>query len=193
MPKGVFERKKRANAFRIEGDVVFMELSCRDGTILVTRFSLRHLEAVLAYPCRWTSHYDPVMKGRYVSAHTPASRGGRVYLHRFVTAAPEGTHVDHDNHDMLDNRDDNLLVTTPSGNIVNRRGARRDSSSGLRGVYAYGRNGKWRAVFRGKHLGVYDDPAVAATVVARAIEEYRADILRCRVQRSGQHQADHSD
>lgn len=60
--------------------------------------------------------------------------GKTVYMHRFVTNAPYQSQVDHRNHDTLDNRRENLLVTTVEHNNSNRNGAYVSSRTGIRGV-----------------------------------------------------------
>jgi hypothetical protein len=44
-----------------------------------------------------------------------------VYLHRLIVGALSGQHVDHKNHDTLDNRRENLRICTVSQNHANRR------------------------------------------------------------------------
>jgi len=180
VPKGVYARKK--NTYRIEDGVVYMDLSRRDGSVLVTRFDARHLDRVLAHPFRWCAAYDQKMRSYYVRTlpvrpEGDTTRGGTLHLHRLITGAPPGTQVDHDDHDTLNNLDNNLIVTTPSLNGLNRRGPNQGSSSGYRNVHATRKPGRWRVHFRGKYLGTYGDPAVAAAVAAQAWEEYRASLL----------------
>jgi len=45
----------------------------------------------------------------------------RIYLHRFVTSAPTGTEVDHQNHRGTDNRSANLRVCSHAENMRNQR------------------------------------------------------------------------
>ncbi|MFH1371423.1 MAG: HNH endonuclease [Planctomycetota bacterium] len=56
------------------------------------------------------------------------------WMHRAVLEAPEGTLVDHKNHNGLDNRKDNLRLATYSQNMQNRRKIRRACSSRFKGV-----------------------------------------------------------
>jgi hypothetical protein len=95
------------------------------------------------------------------------------YLHRFLLGAPEGIEVDHLNGDGLDNRRTNLRLVTHRQNQQNRRGANRNSGSGIRNVYWHERKGKWRVSVmvdgRSRHFGYFDelDEAAAAAEDAR--------------------------
>ena len=103
--------------------------------------------------------------------------GGRtVTMHRFVLGIERGTgvEVDHVNRDRLDNRRENLRVTTRSGNAQNRvRPAGRASQ--YRGVSRTSNGRKWRATAvlnqRSIHIGTFDNEIDAA----RAASEWRAE------------------
>lgn len=86
-------------------------------------------------------------------------------LHRIVMDAPPDMVVDHINHDCLDNRKCNLRICTRKENMRNRRGADRDSKTGVLGVRQAGK--KYQAQIRidglTKHLGTF-----------KTIEEARA-------------------
>lgn len=74
----------------------------------------------------------------YVQGRTPKAEGGKlIYLHRLITNASKGEVVDHQNGNTLDNRKANLLVTNQTGNLQNVSKARKDSRTGVRGVYYY--------------------------------------------------------
>lgn len=95
--------------------------------------------------------------------------GKQVYLHRFLLDVTDPKQeVDHINSDGLDNRRANLRTTTHAGNLQNRRGATRNSTSGFRGVSYMKQRNKWRAyaMLNGKHhhLGVYPTAVEAAAV-----------------------------
>lgn len=71
--------------------------------------------------------------------------GGKVLLHRVLLNAPDGMHVDHKNHDGLDNRKTNLRLCTHSENNRNRQ-KQTGCSSKFKGVSK--RNSRpnlWRA------------------------------------------------
>lgn len=92
------------------------------------------------------------------------------YMHhdifRLLGEEISGT-VDHKDRNGLNNQFDNLRPATPAGQSCNR-GKRIDNKSGYAGVSWNKWNGKWKAEIRinntRKHLGYFDDPAVAAKV-----------------------------
>jgi len=87
------------------------------------------------------------------------------YLHRFVMRAQRGILVDHIHHRTLDNRKSELRKTDISGNALNRRsGMESANRTGIRCVHP-AKNGRFRAIVRGKHLGVFDTPDQASAVV----------------------------
>jgi len=63
-------------------------------------------------------------------------------MHRFLMGEPRGLQIDHWDHDTLNNRRYNLKVVTRSGNLMNRKGANRNSNSGHRGVSLHTSTGK---------------------------------------------------
>ena len=82
--------------------------------------------------------------------------------------------IDHVNGDKLDNRICNLRAATNSENQQNKLRARRDSLSGLLGVYTH-ENGRWRSSIKvdgkQKHLGCFDTPEEAHSVYLKAKAE----------------------
>lgn len=108
----------------------------------------------------------------YVACMHRDSTGKRrmVLMHRLITAAPTGTHVDHINGVKTDNRRSNLRVVHPSINQANRKRLNRNNSSGVRGVAPSAASSvrPWRAQItvmrRNVHLGLFatKEEAVAA-------------------------------
>lgn len=68
-----------------------------------------------------------------------------IYLHRFILGL-EDRHslVDHENRNTLDNREENLNDSTFKKNLLNRRGANINSTSGERNVSWIDRTQEWR-------------------------------------------------
>lgn len=103
--------------------------------------------------------------------------GSKYLAHRLAFLAVTGSmppqEVDHINGIRNDNRWMNLRATSHQENMQNRRGARRDNTSGYQGVKLTD-NGRWqaRAFVNGKHvhLGTFEDREIAAKIAS----EYRA-------------------
>jgi hypothetical protein len=94
-----------------------------------------------------------------------------VRMHRVVVQAPATKVVDHVNGHRLDNRRGNLRLVTPAQNVQNLRGARMDSSTGVRGVERRP-SGRYRArvMVDGKYveLGTFDTIEEADAVAREA-------------------------
>jgi hypothetical protein len=110
----------------------------------------------------------------YVRGHLPGSKPKTKYLlHRFILGLPakaeNGVHVDHKDHDRLNNRRENLRTVTQAQNNQNTSGWSKASSK-HRGVCFYKRDGTWQANatvnYKPYYLGRYKDELEAARVVA---------------------------
>lgn len=69
----------------------------------------------------------------YVMTRLPGRK--RLYLHRLIAKAKHGEEVDHIDGNGLNNRRRNLRKCSHAENHQNHQRARRDSSTGVRGVY----------------------------------------------------------
>lgn len=126
--------QRRFNEIVIEGDVA--RIVTKHGDILIDAADV---------PAVSGSAWSVVNMGRghFYAVRTMRSdeTGGSRYLHRFLTDAPKGRHVDHINHNGLDNRRSNLRVVEPWVNQLNRKETSgRTSSTGIRGVYRWKNN-----------------------------------------------------
>ncbi|MEA3321185.1 MAG: hypothetical protein U9Q88_14345 [Bacillota bacterium] len=103
---------------------------------------------------------------------------GRIYLHRFIMNTPKGMVTDHINHDTLDNRKSNLNNATISENQQNRKGARKGSKSGFRGVSWDETNQDWIVNVKGIYFGRFKDIEEAKKLATEKIEETMPNIGR---------------
>jgi hypothetical protein len=109
---------------------------------------------------------------KFVAYAKTLSRRVNTTMHRLVMKAKKGQQVDHINGDGLDNRKQNLKLSTGSSNQQNAHNKRR-SISGYRGVYPSSNN-KWRTQLTHKkkryHLGVYETTLEAAIAYDNAAD-----------------------
>lgn len=84
-----------------------------------------------------------------------------VYMHKYLLDSPTEEFIDHINHDTLDNRECNLRRTNNQENSRNRKGANRNSSSGVRNVMLDRKYNKYKVMLnlegKVKHFGSFDE------------------------------------
>jgi hypothetical protein len=119
----------------------------------------------------WEDHGRGIFYVRRTKRNAP--QGYENYLARLIVGAKKGDVVDHINGNTLDNRKENLRVTTQSRNGLNRRGPNKNNKSGALGVvkrwnkyYPYIRIGRKQTWFGG-----YDTLDEAVAVRATKLEE----------------------
>lgn len=113
----------------------------------------------------------------YVVAKDPADPrpGPRLFLHRGVMGATNGSVVDHEFGDQLDNRRKFLRMATRKSNGQHRVKLSKTNVSGRTGVRKSPNGKRWVAVikvdYRTLHLGTFDtfDQALAARQAAEKI------------------------
>ncbi|MBA7615651.1 hypothetical protein ES703_22936 [subsurface metagenome] len=101
-------------------------------------------------------------KKRYARRY---ENGQTIYMHREIMNAPSNMEIDHKNGNGLDNRKENLRLSTKSENQMNSK-KRRDGSSIFKGVDCIKKTKKWRARITTKykriHLGYFNSEIEAA-------------------------------
>lgn len=93
---------------------------------------------------------------KYLYTRLPSKR--RISMHRLILNEPSG-YIDHKNHNTLDNQRGNLRLCSFSQNMANR--IIRDGRK-FKGIYFCKRDNNWRAVCKGKFIGKYPTPDLAA-------------------------------
>jgi hypothetical protein len=129
-------------------------------------------EALSQY--KWTLQVN--RNNRYAARwKVVGKRTYKIFMHRSIMNFPEGSEIDHINHNGLDNRKENLRLTHKSGNQQNAR-IRRDNKSGYKGVRWYKRDKRWQSSimvdYKAIHLGYFDDPKAAAFAYNQAAIRY---------------------
>jgi hypothetical protein len=128
-------------------------------------------ERINAY--RWIASLDKRVNSYYA---VRCFNGKIIQMHREILGAGKGMHVDHKNHDTLDNRRCNIREATPAQNQWNQKN--RVDSNGYRGVYFEGSRG-WRAriAVNGKriHLGTFPTAITAFEAYRLAQTQYHGE------------------
>lgn len=156
-----------------------------DGTIqlLLTKEQVSvidEIDAELAVS-NWCASHSPTTY--YVLRHVPDGHGV-IALHRVILARMLGREllptefVDHIDGNGLNNRRSNLRLATKSQNMMNQ-GARKDNTSGYKGVRWDKERKKWLAQIRingvNKHLGRFSSKEEAYHAYCEAAKHYHGD------------------
>lgn len=101
------------------------------------------------------------IKNGYFAAIIPSSGRKHIYLHRLIMNVIDSEiDVDHINHDISDNRKENLRLVSAAQNASNMR-ITSTNKSGIKGVYWDKKLNKWgaRAMknYKSIHLGYFND------------------------------------
>lgn len=117
--------------------------------------------------------------GLLYAARTDKKNNTTVLMHRLIAGAPAGKIVDHKNHNGLDNRKENLRITTQGMNRANSRKVR--GSSQFKGVYRT-RRGTWVAQIKANgihhYLGSHSSELVAAQAYDKAASKIFGEFAR---------------
>lgn len=165
------------NQYKVEGNLTKIYLRSEKHGDFETIITTSKLEKVNNYPNIWNVKLDKKNNNFYVYGRVSINKKQvTIFLHRWITDAGKGYEVDHGNHNTLDNTDNNLKVVSVSENQLNRKGASKRSSSGIRGVYWHKASKKWCAQIRinGKKIvvGNYNDIHEAAHAINEAKKQY---------------------
>lgn len=127
------------NKYEIRGDITVIYLTNRKGETYETLIDTEDLERVKESNLSWHLEWDKKVgkyyckATKYIGIIDGKPKYQTVRLHKFIVNF-QGQHVDHLNHNTLDNRKGNLKEKTAQGNLVNREGANSNSTTGYRNV-----------------------------------------------------------
>jgi hypothetical protein len=156
------------NKYRIDGDKVFILLRNKKGVELETVIDVEYLEKVSALNCSWHLIYEKDNDSYYCKSTLYHGKiNGKpeyktIYLHQIIKpVSKEGTVIHHKNHITLDNREENLEEVSVWENVVKRKGANKNSTTGVRNVSYSKVTKKYTVQFqvngKNKIFGIFDN------------------------------------
>lgn len=134
--------RKKGNNYIVdkENNIVKIELNRRNSENMWVIIDLEDLEKVISFPYTWYAKYSANAKGYYACAtqYLPELKHGRtILMHQFIMGLDKTArefNVDHENHNTLDNRKQNLRITNVPDNGKNRESRNINNKSGYRNV-----------------------------------------------------------
>lgn len=145
-------------------DISVMKLYDAKGNVIgETKFNSIHLPKI--------SNIKWYLKQGYVRGTVPNTQT-KVFLHRIILGATEGTYVDHINGDTLNNLDSNLRLCSLKENSRNRKYITTKEHVGV----AKTPSNKWKATisvdYKSIHLGTFDSFEEAKNARLKAEVKY---------------------
>ena len=134
--------KKKGNNYIIdeENKIVKIELNRWEDENLWVIIDLDDFDKIINFPYTWYAKYSVNAKGYYACAsqYIPELKHARtVLMHQFIMGIDRTArefNVDHQNHNTLDNRKENLRITNVPNNSKNREKRNNNNKSGYRNV-----------------------------------------------------------
>jgi DNA-binding Xre family transcriptional regulator len=139
---------KGFNEYKIIGDITVIYVYHKNKEKMECLIDTEDLERVKNFGRHWQACWAENIQSYYVSCmdyskeYISKSHSKKIYLHRFIMNAENKIVVDHEHHNGLDNRKENLRKIENKNNLSNRKGANKNSSTGVRNVnYSWNREG----------------------------------------------------
>jgi hypothetical protein len=136
------KRKGFVNEYKIKGDITYIYIINRKQEKFKVIIDTEDLQRLIDFNCNWHVRYDKATNEYYVRAikiiydeNNKPTKSKTILLQRFLmNVTSRKVVVDHHNHNRLDNRKKNLYVTQHTNNSTNRKGANKNSGTGVRNV-----------------------------------------------------------
>lgn len=145
-------RKGFINEYKINGDITYIYVTNRKKKKFEILIDTEDLQRLINLDCNWHVVYDKATNEYYVRAtkiiydeNNKPIGAETILLQRFImNVTSHKLVVDHHNHNRLDNRKENLFITEHTNNSTNRKGANKNSGTGVRNVnYGSDRKEYW--------------------------------------------------
>lgn len=162
--KRIKSREKGANIYRKDGNTVYVVVDKLGHEMICDEDIWEKYKSHT-----WFFH------SRYVRAKV---NGKETLFHRLVKDCPNGYLIDHINRNTLDNRRENLRITTPSVNSINSK-TNRNNKLKQKGVYSH-KNGYVSTICEHRkyhYLGKYKTLEDAIEAREKAEKQYHLPII----------------
>jgi hypothetical protein len=153
----VFNRRHKGfNEYKINGDTTIVYVYYKQKTKMECLIDTEDLQKLIDFDRHWSACWFKNVKDYYVvcmdynEKYNNKSHSQQIFMHRFVLDANDEFGVDHKFHNGLDNRKSNLRIIDKSKNASNRKGANRNSSTGVRNVNYGANRGEYWVQFQKK-------------------------------------------
>lgn len=158
------------NNYQIDGDLTTIFVKKRNGDVHEVLIDTEDLPILLEHN-RSICTKKSIHGKEFYAYTTQKDWTKHIYLHRLLMNPPNKYVVDHINKKPLDNRKENLRITTQRLNTQYKKTQSNNTSTGVRGVTKVP-SGRYAAVAKidgkVKHIGTYDTMEEAKKVVERA-------------------------
>lgn len=128
------------NEYRIEEDTTILILTNKEGLIKECYIDTEDLQRLISLNVNWHLKWEHTCFDYYAAASIRYTaedgrrKGTSISLQRFIMNAKPNETVDHYDHTPMNNRKYNLRVTTIDKNSQHRKGANKNSGTGVRNV-----------------------------------------------------------
>jgi hypothetical protein len=170
------------NKYIIDGDITYIILEKRNGEILTAKIDTKDLDKLKDFKYKWFAGYAKNTGTYYAQATVYLGiidgkpKYTTISMQKYLMDSKDGEEIDHINHDTLDNRRSNLKVITTQKNSLNRKGANKNSKTGIRNVIWSERDKKYivQLQINGKNtvIGMFDNIEDAAKCAEEGRQKY---------------------
>jgi hypothetical protein len=137
------KKMKSFNNYTIQDDITIIHIENTKGEKFEAIIDTEELQLLKELDLFWHIRYAPdnqsyyAMSGERYIDERGIKKGRSRYLHIEIMkqySDLKGKHIDHINHNTLDNRKENLRVIEQKKNLSNRKGANSNNKTGVRNV-----------------------------------------------------------
>ncbi len=169
------------NDYIVEEDITKIIMKTINDESVITIIDTEELERVKSFGLRWCIKNAKNTGTKYARATRWEMVNGEpklitYCLHILLMDVNKGEYVDHKDHDTLNNRKENLRITTNENNTKNRKGKNSNNTSGYRNVMFNKQTDRWMVRLqinkKAKTLGEFQDVHEAGKFAEEMRQKY---------------------